>query len=119
MAKLHGDILKKLRQEKNWTQKDLAEKLHKAESTVGMWEQGRRELDYESLKEIADLFQVSTDFLLGRVTNKTDRKGDKDIEFDDFQFALYGEVKDLSDEEKQDILDMVKILKKRKDRKDD
>lgn len=117
MSEIHGAILKRLRLEKGWTQKDLAEKLNKAESTIGMWEQGRRELDYDSLKEIADLFDVSIDFLLGRVKNKQGRKGDNEIVIDDFQFALYGEVKDLTDDEKKDILDMVKILKKQKERK--
>ena len=112
MAESHGKIIKKLRTDKNWTQKELADMLNKAESTIGMWEQGRRELDYDSLKDIANLFDVSTDFLLGRVTNKDDRIGDNDIVLDDFQFALYGEVKELTEEQKQDLLEMIKLFKK-------
>lgn len=49
MAELQGKILKRLRQEKGWTQKDLAQIMQRAESTIGMWEQGRREMDYDSL----------------------------------------------------------------------
>jgi len=74
MALKHGKIIKKLRLEKGLTQKELADTLHKAESTIGMWEQGRRELDYDSLKELADLFDVSVDYLLGRVEIKDEKK---------------------------------------------
>lgn len=114
MAELQGKILKRLRQEKGWTQKDLAQIMQRAESTIGMWKQGRREMDYDSLKQAADIFSVSIDYLLGRNLENKAKNEIQEIILDDFQYALYGEVKDLTDEEKQDILDMIKIFKKRK-----
>ncbi len=57
-----------LRRRDGYTQKDLAQKLDVAESTIGMWEQGRRMPERESLENIADLFNVDLDFLLGRKT---------------------------------------------------
>ena len=110
-----GENIRRLRIKNKMTQNDLSKKMNKAESTIGMWEQGRRELDYDSLKDLASLFDVSIDFLLGRVTSKDDRKGDNDIVLDDFEFALYGEVKELTEAQKQDLLDMIKIIKRRKD----
>lgn len=110
MAELQGKILKRLRQEKGWTQKDLAQIMQRAESTIGMWEQGRREMDYDSLKQAADIFSVSIDYLLGRNLENKAKNEIQEIILDDFQYALYGEVKDLTDEEKQDILDMIKIF---------
>lgn len=107
MVEKQGKIIKKLRIEQGMTQRDLAIKLHKAESTIGMWEQGRRELDYESLNDLANLFNVSVDYLLGRTPLK-DNTVDPGI--DDFAYALYGETKDLNDEQKQDIFDMVKKM---------
>lgn len=58
--------LKELRNQKGWTQADLSAMLKVSPSTVGMWEQGRREPDYDYLTRIADIFEVSTDYLLGR-----------------------------------------------------
>lgn len=58
--------LKELRNKKGMTQADLSALLSVSPSTVGMWEQGRREPDYEYLTRIADIFEVSADYLLGR-----------------------------------------------------
>ncbi|EGL82062.1 helix-turn-helix domain protein [Caldalkalibacillus thermarum TA2.A1] len=66
MSKL-GIRLKELRKEHKLTQPQLADKLNVGKSTVAMWETGDREPDYEMLQKIADFFEVSTDYLLGRV----------------------------------------------------
>lgn len=58
--------LKQLRKKKGITQLGLSKTLRVAPSTVGMWEQGQREPDYEMLIKIADYFKVSIDYLLGR-----------------------------------------------------
>ena len=57
--------LKYLREQKGITQAELGLMLNISPSTVGMWEQGRREPDYNNLKRLADIFNVSTDYLLG------------------------------------------------------
>ena len=58
--------LKRLRESRGITQAKLSSLLSISPSTVGMWEQGRRDPDYENLKRIADYFNVSTDYLFGR-----------------------------------------------------
>ncbi|MBQ8394695.1 MAG: helix-turn-helix transcriptional regulator [Clostridia bacterium] len=57
--------IKELRLECGFTQKELAEKLSTTNSAVCDWEKGRTEPDLEMLTQIATLFQVSTDYLLG------------------------------------------------------
>lgn len=64
------NVLKLLRTAKGLTQEQLAKKLKLSRSTVGMYENGSREPDYETLEQIADFFNVDIDYLLGR-TNKT------------------------------------------------
>ena len=59
-------ILKILRTSKNVTQDELAKALNISRSAVGMYEKGDREPDYETLETIADYFNVSIDYLLGR-----------------------------------------------------
>lgn len=66
---LFGNRLRQLRKEDNLTQKELAAKLGLAFSTISMYERGIREPDFETAEAIADYFNVSMDFLLGKSTN--------------------------------------------------
>ena len=58
-------VLKMLRKQVGLTQANLAKKLKISPSTIGMYEQGRREPDSEMLVKIAELFNVSVDYLIG------------------------------------------------------
>ncbi len=64
------NIFRKLRTSSNLTQSAIAEKIGISRSTIGMYETGAREPDFETLEKIADYFNVDIDFLLGR-TNQT------------------------------------------------
>ena len=46
--------------------KDAAAKLDVSPSTLGAWESERKTPSIESLEAMADLYQVTTDYLLGR-----------------------------------------------------
>ena len=59
-----GQKLKKLRGEKELTQKDLADKLHVTFQTVSKWENDENEPDITTLKELAKLYSCSVDYLL-------------------------------------------------------
>ncbi len=55
-----------LREKKGWTKAETARRLGlKAPSTYGNWEYGIREPDLERLTQIAALYDVSVDYLLG------------------------------------------------------
>lgn len=64
------NIFKRLRVSAGLTQVEIAEKLKISRSTIGMYETGAREPDFETLERIADFFNIDIDYLLGR-TNKT------------------------------------------------
>ena len=59
--------LRKLRQDMGVTQEQLADDLSVAKSTIGMWENQKREPDLKMLEKIADFFKTSVDYLIGRV----------------------------------------------------
>ena len=59
-----GQKIKKLRNEKNLTQKDLADQVHVTFQTVSKWENDENEPDVSTLRELAKLFGCSMDFLL-------------------------------------------------------
>ena len=58
--------LRELRIEKNMSRKDLADLLYVNLRTISYWELGQRECNLEQLANIAQIFGVSTDYLLGR-----------------------------------------------------
>ena len=59
-----GQKLKKLRSDKNLTQKDLADQLHVTFQTISKWENDENEPDISTLKELAKLYECSIDYLL-------------------------------------------------------
>lgn len=61
-----GKKIREMRKNTHVTQKELAKKLKLAESTISMYERGERQPDYETLQKLANFFEVSTDYLLGR-----------------------------------------------------
>lgn len=58
--------IKELRVEKNISQQKLAESIKTKRYTIANWEQKRAEPSINDLIKIADYFEVSTDYLLGR-----------------------------------------------------
>ncbi len=67
MADLKRTIAKniaELRKEAQMTQFELAEKLNYSDKAVSKWERGESVPDISVLKEIADMFSVTVDFLL-------------------------------------------------------
>lgn len=61
-----GEILADLRQDHRLTQRFLAEVLHVSVATISNYENGVHLPDIEKLIEIANYFDVTTDYLLGR-----------------------------------------------------
>ena len=57
--------LKEIRKAHKKTQEELAKALGVSRSTIGMYESGAREPDFETLEAIADYFNVSMDDLAG------------------------------------------------------
>ena len=55
-----------LRSESDISRKNLAEKLNVSVRLISYWENGERECNFDMLIKIADFFNVSIDFLLGR-----------------------------------------------------
>ncbi len=63
---IFGSRLKALRDENNLTQTQLSKNLGLAFSTISMYERGVREPKFETLEIIADYFNVTIDYLLGK-----------------------------------------------------
>lgn len=62
----YGLRLKELRESHGYTQDALANLLNTSRSRIANYEQGTRQPDFEMQEAIADLFNVSIDYLFGR-----------------------------------------------------
>ncbi|HHV99990.1 MAG TPA: helix-turn-helix transcriptional regulator [Clostridiaceae bacterium] len=66
-----GQRLKLLREEKGLKQLDMAEMLGVSRTTYTQYETGKSEPDLATVTKLADYFEVSTDFLLGKTNIRT------------------------------------------------
>lgn len=60
---------KRLRKQSGLTQREIAAALKISRSSIGMYEQGQREPDFETLEKIADYFNVKLSTLIEEPTN--------------------------------------------------
>ena len=65
-----GKTIKYLREQKGITQEKLAKSLNVIRGTLSNWEIDHAIPDIETIKKIAEFFNVSTDYLLGRSDKK-------------------------------------------------
>ena len=57
--------LRDLREDRDFTQKQVAEYLHIKQNTYCQYESGRRQIPIETLVALAKYYKVSTDYILG------------------------------------------------------
>ena len=71
MSSGRGDFvrLKELRKRKGLSQLRLATELNTTQNTISRYETGEREPGIDELIKIADYFNVSVDYLIGRTDN--------------------------------------------------
>jgi len=64
-----GKRLKRERERKGWSQLYVAEKLGITNAVLSNYERDYRDPDTDTLTKLADLYDVSIDYLLGRIDN--------------------------------------------------
>lgn len=66
MSESIGDRIKNLREKKEWSQRELAERVGINYSVVNRIEVGKRPVKDHEISKFADVFSVSTDYLVGK-----------------------------------------------------
>lgn len=89
-----SSVLKMLREQKGVTQEKLSEALHISTTAISHYEKGSRQPGLETIKNIAEYFDVSVDYLMGLTSyniapSKINRKYTKDTTFDSIINRLY------------------------------
>lgn len=67
---MFGERLKELRESKGMTQEFLAELLNVSRQSIGVYENNNVDPGINTLVKIADIFNISLDYLLGRTDEK-------------------------------------------------
>lgn len=104
------DKILELIEKNNIEQQQFTSAIGIRKQSVSEWKNGTTKTYMKHIDKIANYFNVSTDYLLG----KSDSPQTLDEQLSGIDFALYGEVKEMTDEEKQDILDYIRYKKSKK-----
>lgn len=77
-----GDKIRDLRNQKRMSQTDLSKILHVSQQTITKWETGKAEPSSSALNSLANYFNVSADYLLGRTEERNPKSRDLDDAID-------------------------------------
>lgn len=88
-----SERLKELRKQAHLTQVELASKLGIVQSSYADWERGKKKPTQENLVKIAQILNVSVDYLVGNSEERTD-------ELDNIELLFRMNSKGLTEEEK-------------------
>ena len=116
-----GERIKLLRKENNYTQEQFGDIFGLVKSTVSLYESGKSNPDDEIKQKIADHFDVSIDWLLGRTEERStvdkiiNKNKQKEVEFEELfdRFNIYFEGKKLSRKDKKSVLSFLHMLRDR------
>lgn len=103
-----SERLKELRKQAHLTQVELAGKLGIVQSSYADWERGKKKLTQENLVKIAQVLNVSVDYLVGNSEEKSD-------ELDNIELLFRMNSKGLTKEEKEIFRkELIEFMEERK-----
>ena len=109
---MFAKTLRELRKSRRLTQRQLADMLFIDCSTVTKWETRKAYPDFEKQQKLAEIFDVSLDYLVGRSDTPTSPAPAPEKEISDIDIMIATESKDLSDKDKQEILHLIQYKKR-------
>lgn len=104
--------LRELRKEKGLTLEDVSERLEITSMSLSRYERGEREPKGEILFKLAKMYEVTPDYLLGWTEERNDNQNKILDNKDVILISIYDEVKELTDSQKEEILNVIKSIKK-------
>ncbi|MDY4783923.1 helix-turn-helix transcriptional regulator [Pygmaiobacter massiliensis] len=112
-------IIEELCTRKRITVAALSREVGISKSTMTELKKGRsRCLSAKNMDKVANFFGVSVDYLLGNgQKERPAAKSDEPDILDEVDIAFYGEYKELSDDEKDVVRDMVRVMRERRAKK--
>ena len=109
--RMFGDVFKQLRLEKGLSQDKIAEELDVSQPLIAKWESHQSTPAPEMLDYIADYFNISVDYLIGRSKYKNLESDNSELDN-----VLFNKAKELTDDEKKTIINVINAIKKEVDK---
>lgn len=106
--------IKELRNKKGIKQADLANFLGVVQGTLSYWENDKFDVDNASLQKLADYFNVSTDYILGRTDDPPLSQKKVSVNDKDLKIAFWGNPNE-DDELLEDVRSYAQFVKDRKE----
>jgi transcriptional regulator with XRE-family HTH domain len=90
-----GDRIRELREQKGWSQRELSRRVGINYSVMSRIESGQRPVEDDEILKFADIFEVSTDYLLGRSNDPSPviEVAGKEIKLTPDEFKVFEEIK--------------------------
>ena len=107
-----SELLKELREKINFIQVEVAEKLDISQPAYASWERGVKKPTQENLVKIAQVLNVSVDYLVENSEEKSEEKSD---ELDNIELFFRMNSKGLTEEEKEIFKkELIEFMEERK-----
>ncbi len=98
-----GTQLRQARKRRRLTQKALADAIGVKHNSVSNWESDRNRPDPETIRQLCEVLEVDSNWFFETDPLESQLSG--------IEFALFGEVRDLSEQDKRDVLEFIQFKK--------
>lgn len=103
-------IFEKLLQDKGVTPYKVAKETGIATATLSDWKNGKSTPKADKMQKIADYFGVTLDYLLGNEQKENLAAKSGEVILDDFIYELYNRSKRLNATNRENLLDLARML---------
>ena len=104
------DVYCQLCRSRGLTPSGAASRIGFNRASVTQWKNSGNPPKQELLLKIASFFNVSVDYLL---TGREQAEPDRAVELDGLEYALFGEVRDMTEAQKRDVLKFAQFIKEK------
>ena len=98
-----GTQLRLARKQKKMTQMALAQAIGAKHNSVSNWESDRNRPDPETIRQLCEVLEVDSNWFFETERIESQLSG--------IEFALFGEVRELSEQDKRDVLEFIRFKK--------
>lgn len=113
--------LKRLRKRDNFSREGLGNRIGVSYSTIAKYESGTREPDFDTLNKIAEIFEVSVDYLLGKSEAQQNKESDRRraiinkiaTEFPDSDL-MFNDLASMTADDLEEVYNYIKYIKSKK-----
>ena len=112
--------IKRARIAANMTQAEAAAKLGITAQAISNFERGINNIENSLLLRMCEIYNTSMGRILGEEDEETEKaptgSGERDV-LDEIDIAFYGEYKELTEDDKETVRDMVRVMRERRAKK--